>query len=112
MSMFTVTDTVENATTGEVTLLPTADFNGDGQVNGADLTTWLANFGLASGAAVSQGDGNRDGTVDGTDFLVWQRQLGSFTPVVSADAFVPEPATSMLVIIAAAGLCLRRSRAA
>ena len=59
-------------TTGKVTLLPAADFNVDGYVDGTDLAAWSDNFCLASAAAASQGDANRDGT----DFLAWQRQLG------------------------------------
>jgi hypothetical protein len=91
-------------TTGELTLLATSDFNGDNHVDGADLAAWSAHFGLASGAAASQGDANRDFAVDGGDFLAWQRQLGSPALAIAANAPVPEPATSLLFILAAAGI--------
>jgi uncharacterized protein YjbI with pentapeptide repeats len=91
-------------TTGEVTLLPTADFNRDDRVDGGDLAAWSGNFGLPAGSANSQGNADYDGDVDGGDFLAWQRQLGSPAPAVAANAPVPEPATSLLLILTAAGM--------
>ncbi|MBX3427914.1 MAG: hypothetical protein KF688_19700 [Pirellulales bacterium] len=49
-----------------------ADFDEDGDVDGADLTMWQGGYGLNA-----NGDANGDGVTDGADFLVWQRQLGS-----------------------------------
>ena len=54
----------------------------------------------------SRGDFDADGDVDGADFLAWQRQLGSSTPAVSANAPVPEPATLLLAIVATAAIHL------
>jgi hypothetical protein len=87
---------------------PSADFNGDGMVNGADLTTWENGFG-ASGATPMQGDAGRDLKVDGADFLLWQRQLGS--PSVNA---APEPAAGALAWLSLGGsrLAVRRRRLA
>ena len=48
-----------------------ADFNGDGKVDGSDLTRWQA--GYATGTTHMQGDVDGDGDVDGNDFLSWQR---------------------------------------
>jgi uncharacterized protein YjbI with pentapeptide repeats len=87
-------------TTGEVTLLATADFNGNFHVNGTDLAVWSANFGLANGAAPNQGDANRDLRVDGADFLAWQQQFGAGSLQVAAGAAVPEPAAVLLVLTA------------
>ncbi len=50
------------------------DVNGDGSVNGDDLTAWLAEAGSvnnANGGAYLPGDANLDGAVDVSDFNVW-----------------------------------------
>ncbi len=50
------------------------DLTGDGQVNGADLTAWLAEAGgvnIGVGRAYRIGDANLDGAVDGSDFGLW-----------------------------------------
>lgn len=92
----------------------TADFNGDGAVDGADLVRWKENFGLTTGATKSLGDANGDGVVDGRDFMAWQRQLGSgVAPAAASVAAVPEPAGLGLVLIASlASLPFLRSVAA
>ena len=75
------------------------------------------------------GDFNHDGTVDAADYVVWRKTgingqqgyddwrfhfgqtIGS-SASTSANVAIPEPATLILLILAAAGCCLRRSRAA
>ena len=50
------------------------DLTGDGAVDGADLTAWLAEAGAAelpSGNPYQLGDANLDGVVDVSDFNVW-----------------------------------------
>jgi hypothetical protein len=54
--------------------------------------------------SLSRGDADGDLRVDGRDFLIWQRQLGSPPPAVAANASAPEPATSLLFILAMAGI--------
>jgi len=66
---------------------------------GADLAQWQGDFGVN---AMSDGDS------DGADFLTWQRQLGSVAAGKLTSAAVPEPATWVLLTLAAAGACLRR----
>jgi uncharacterized protein YjbI with pentapeptide repeats len=98
-------------TTGEVTLLPTADFNGNSLVNSADLDTWATNFGLAAAADHNQGDANFDRAVDGLDFLAWQRQYSSGQTATASSALVPEPTTRALVPLGLLPLVGRRMRA-
>jgi len=73
-----------------------ADFDGDGDVDGNDLNDpvdgWEARFGINLGSS---------------DFLDWQRQLGSGVPLSSATQAVPEPSTILLSALASL-LCLRR----
>lgn len=84
-----------------------ADFDGDGNVDAADLANWKNGYGMSSGAAKVNGDADFDGDVDGADFLVWQRELGSGGPAVAAAAAaVPEPTGLAL----AAGLLFVASR--
>jgi hypothetical protein len=90
---------------------PDGDFNRDGKVDSADLTSW------SSGEAPS-----------GRDFLAWQRQLGEEAPSVesldasldaalaasatAAVSAVPEPASAALAAFAVAMLHgVRRRRA-
>jgi hypothetical protein len=71
----------------------TADFNFDGNVDGADLSSWQLGFGAGPGADPTQGDEDRDGVVDGADFLAWQLQQGvSVFNAVAAGAVQAEGA--------------------
>jgi len=74
------------------------------------------------------GDYNNNGTVDAADYVVWRKTGGSPDDYntwrshfgqppgsgsgATANAAIPEPATLVLMMFAAAGWCLRRSRAA
>jgi hypothetical protein len=85
------------------------DFDGDGDVDGADFVAWQTNFPTASGATLADGDADGDGDVDGADFVVWQTNF-PFTPGPGASP-VPEPSALSLFGIAG-GLCwARRARA-
>jgi T5SS/PEP-CTERM-associated repeat protein len=100
-----------DATDVALVLTYDADFDEDGDVDGADLARWKANFGLSSGALHTQGDATGDHDVDGADLLVWQRQLGSgIVSTIAADATVPEPSGVALILGAALGFCPRRRR--
>jgi parallel beta-helix repeat protein len=81
------------------------DFNGDSQVNSADLGVWRNGFGAASGASAAQGDADGDRDVDGADFLAWQHGWGSSSIPASS---VPESATPLLAW--AVFIALARSR--
>jgi hypothetical protein len=89
-----------------------ADFDGDDDVDMADLARWTSHAGMTGGAAPSLGDANRDGDVDGADFLVWQRELGRTVESglsVSAPAQAAVPEASGLALVAAA-IALTASR--
>jgi hypothetical protein len=83
-----------------------ADFDGDGDVDGADLAKWKSDF-----DSKATSDADADGDSDGHDFLAWQRQAGA--AATGANAAVPEPGSAVLVAVAA-GLgmtAVRRRRA-
>jgi fibronectin-binding autotransporter adhesin len=81
------------------------DFDGNGTVNGGDLTTFNAAFGTTS-----LGDADGDFDTDGSDFLIWQRNLG-LTGSVEALAAVPEPTAGALAACCLlAGAARRRRR--
>lgn len=83
------------------------DFNGDGSVNSGDLINWTGGYGLASGAANSDGDGDADGDVDGADFIAWQ---GEAQPGTANLAAVPEPATLISAFVSCLLLAVPRVR--
>jgi len=92
---------------------PSADFDADGDVDGADLLTWQRGLGTSGpNATQAVGDANYDlivdagdlsiwrtalatpppwadfdvdGDIDGADFLLWQRGLGHSGPSTTAD---------------------------
>ncbi len=88
------------------------DFNGDGVVDGQDLTILQDNLGCESGCSVLQGDADGDGDVDGDDFLFWQRNAGRPMPWTGAGsgAAVPEPAGFALLAIGLMALPAWRRR--
>jgi hypothetical protein len=90
--------TTQLYTTGIIGVMSSqpGDFDGDGDVDGADFVAWQTNFPKASGATPGQGDADGDGDVDGADFVVWQTNF-PFTPGPGASP-VPEPATWLLAL--------------
>jgi hypothetical protein len=74
---------------------PAGDYNGDGHVDGADLTVFKSQFGVTPVPATPNADGDGNGAVDGNDFLVWQRAVGASS---GGTAAVPEPATVMMLL--------------
>lgn len=86
----------------------TADFDGNGFVDAADLAVWKQGFGDSGSTLPEHGDANGDGLVDGVDFLHWQRQTGE-AAVSDAMATVPEPNTIHLALICL-GSTFRRLR--
>ncbi|MBA3481832.1 MAG: hypothetical protein H0T51_08460 [Pirellulales bacterium] len=73
-----------------------ADFDVDGDVDGADFLTWQRGVGTTSGAAPGDGDANGDQMVDANDLDVWRSQFDSTPLAVS----VPEPGSLACLLIA------------
>ncbi|MCA9259780.1 MAG: hypothetical protein KDA61_11300, partial [Planctomycetales bacterium] len=76
-----------------------ADFDRDGNVNGADFLTWQRGRGIATGAIPAQGDADGNGAVDHHDLSLWQAQ---FSGVNASKFAVPEPASANLLVLAVA----------
>ncbi|QDS97019.1 serine hydrolase [Adhaeretor mobilis] len=84
-------------------LYAAGDYDLDGDVDGADFFVWQLSNSLTG--ANLPADGNADGTVDAADYLVWRNNYGT-GPLISA-LQVPEPASILLLFLAAAS-CNRR----
>jgi hypothetical protein len=81
-----------------------ADFDGDGDVDGADFLIWQRGVGLTGQTNNDNGDADGNGTVDGADLDAWQMAFAMATPAAGA---VPEPASWMAALVAAGALSLR-----
>jgi hypothetical protein len=79
---------------GAVTEFANADFDQDGDVDGADFATWQGAYGNTT-----VGDTDGDSDTDGLDFLTWQRQYTGYHSLVETMT-VPEPSVLLLVAIA------------
>lgn len=77
------------------------DYDGDGDVDGADLAVMQNWYGINA-----NGDADGDGDTDGADFLIWQRNYTG--PLVASSAsLVPEPSSLGLLLTALAIAKLR-----
>ena len=87
-----------------------ADFDGDGDVDGADMLVWQRNVGKVNPKA---GDGDADGDhdVDHADLVALQSQFGSKFPAVAALQAAPEPTGAVLLACAAPMALAMRRRA-
>jgi hypothetical protein len=71
-----------------------ADFDADGDVDGADFLTWQRGVGLSVGATRHEGDANGDSGVTALDLAIWKNTFGAATAggsAVAANVLVPEP---------------------
>jgi hypothetical protein len=86
-----------------------ADFDEDGDVDGADFLTWQRGVGIDDGSAnLEDGDATGEGNVDGADLVEWKAQFGPTATVVAGP--VPEPSSIGLAALAAAGVFAARRR--
>jgi hypothetical protein len=83
-----------------------ADFNGDGKVDGADFLSLQRNLGKTIGAQHSEGDADRDGDVDAADVNLWKSHHDgvSLRPL-------PEPTAALQTTAVLAGFCFCRRAA-
>ena len=70
-------------TDGEANEPDSADFDGDGDIDGRDFLLWQRGYGKTITAEKEDGDADNNGDVDGGDLIVWQDQYGT-TPPLSA----------------------------
>jgi hypothetical protein len=94
------------------------DYNQDRKVDVTDYNYWRLFFGAQFYFPLA--DGNLNGVVDAADYTIWRDNLGKELPAAGGQAAsasiglatgaVPEPASVLLVIGIAGGMCLRRSR--
>ncbi|MEO2047218.1 MAG: PEP-CTERM sorting domain-containing protein, partial [Pirellulales bacterium] len=88
---------------------PSANFDGDTDVDGHDFLIWQRGFG--GPGVLSTGDANGDLVVDGVDLGIWQGQFGTTGLLSAVSAItVPEPGTLALATLAAGLACLVRRK--
>ena len=98
----------------EVNSVNAADFDGDGDVDGADFLAWQRGYGIAAGTALpADGDANGDLNVDGLDLAIWRAQFGFVTSSTIVATSAPEPTSFALFVLGgllALGSGRRRSK--
>jgi autotransporter-associated beta strand protein len=86
-----------------------ADFDADGDVDGADFLTWQR--GVGGPATLANGNADGDSDVDGADLAIWKTQFGPGAPASPAAASIPEPGSIALAALAVlAGVSVTRRR--
>jgi len=90
------------------------DYNGNDVVDAADYVLWRKMPGTIPANANFRSEVASPGTVDAADYTAWRARFGNNSAFGSglANSSVPEPASGLLLLIAASAACnLRRTRA-
>jgi hypothetical protein len=79
---------------------PQGDFDGDGDVDGADLLKWQQQLGLVGLYPENSlaADANADGVVNAEDLSLWQDNVATAS---ASTAAIPEPASATILVIVA-----------
>jgi Ig-like domain-containing protein/PEP-CTERM motif-containing protein len=89
------------------------DYNGNGIVDAADYTVWRDTLGSTSDLRANGDDtGASAGVIDLADFTFWKAHLGEAAGSGfggKLNVAVPEPATLVLLMLAATGWCFQRA---
>jgi lysozyme len=89
---------------------PTADFNADGEVDGADLLAWQRGLGRTDAAATfAAGNADGDLQIDADDLAIWKAQFTTAAANVTS-APIPEPSAGALWLAASATIAGLRRR--
>jgi hypothetical protein len=86
------------------------DYNNNKVVDAADYVLWRKNLGAPNEASINNnGDG---GGITASDYTYWRARFGntSGAGAGSVGAAVPEPASFVLLMMAATGCCIWRGR--
>jgi arylsulfatase A-like enzyme len=86
--------------------IATADFDADGDVDGADLLSWQRGNGLSRDATFVAGDADGDGDVDSADLSLWQSQVAQSLAAKTGQG-APELSAKYLMFTACLALWLR-----
>ncbi len=88
-----------------------ADFDGDGDVDGADYLILQRGIGAEGTGTLATGDANGDTHINDLDLAIWNTQFGSVAALAASSA-VPEPSTVSLIVIGFVGYLGRCRRVA
>jgi hypothetical protein len=109
---------VDQATFTDITVTSfvnmAGDYNGNGVVDAADYAVWRKNAGGAGGSA-SVGDSEPDGDVDNDDYTFWRSRFGNGGPGAGSSlgtSNVPEPASTVLILMVAGMMLIAAHRRA
>jgi hypothetical protein len=81
------------------------DYNHNGTIDAADYTVWRDVLGSAANLAA---DGNDTHIVDPGDYIAWKAHFGMSGGAAAARSFISEPASLIMLVLAAFGAFLIR----
>ncbi len=93
-----------------VSTSPTGDYNHNGIVDAGDYVIWRKALNNPASPAGSGADGNANGVIDVGDYAYWRERFGNSTSGLASAASIPEPSTTVLVVLVLPLAFLRRQR--